>query len=113
MPVRMVGPEPVLVSSTPSTAFAPTSTLLKFSEAGATASVDGLDTPTSEMNSSEVLALDEISTAPARVAEPDPDCAGLCGVKATVRVQLAPGTMVEQLLVTAKSGEDCRPKMLS
>jgi hypothetical protein len=37
----------------------------------------------------------------------------LCGVKVTVSVQLAPGTMLAQLLETVKSGVVCTPRMLS
>ena len=103
---RIAGLEAVLVIWTPSVAFAPTSTVPKLSAAGARTMVGGLETPTSEMNSSDVLALEEISIAPTRAAGLVPGWAEGCGVKVMVRVQLAPGTMMEQLLATVKSGVD-------
>jgi len=68
--------------------------------------VDGLDTAASEMNSSEVLASDEISIAPMRV--PEPGWVAACGVKVAVKTQLAPGTIAEQVEVKAKSDGACR-----
>ena len=99
--MRVAGLEPLFVSCIGSAAVAPTNTLLKLSEAGVRLIVGGVDTPTSEMNSREVLAFNDISIAPTKVAT-----ALDWGVKVTVRVQLAPGTMVVQLLVTGKSGVD-------
>ncbi len=78
----------------------PTSTVPKLSELCAIVSEDGLETPTTEMNSSEVVALEDISMALTRCPLPDPCCVEFCGVNVTVSVQLAPGTMVAQLLDT-------------
>jgi hypothetical protein len=90
---------PVLVSCTLWVEFVPTSTVPKLSELGARVSEDGLETATTEMNSSDVLALEETSMELTRIPLPDPCCVELCGVNVTVSVQLAPGTIVAQLLV--------------
>jgi len=73
-----------------------------------TVSVDGLDTPDKETNSSEVEAFDAISTAPARVLAPVP----VCGVNPTVTAQLAPTINVPQLVDTGKSAVLWTPLMV-
>jgi hypothetical protein len=113
MLVKVMAEEPVLLSCRGSVALAPVSTVPKLSGLCPTMRVGGAAVPTSEMNSSELLALEEISMALMRVAAVEPVCEVLCGVKVTVRVQLAAGRMVEQLEETAKSGVVCRPRMLS
>src|ERR1035437_4669896 len=70
--VRSAAMLPVFVSCTLSDAFAPTRTVPKLSEPGLTARVDGLETPTSEMNSSDVLAFEAISIALTRAPAPPP-----------------------------------------
>ena len=80
----------------------PTRTLLKLSDVGATVRMDGFDSPMREMNSSDVAALEAISMAETRVVTPGEVEAW--GVKVTARVQFAPGSRVEQLLATVKSG---------
>jgi hypothetical protein len=75
----------------------PTRTVPKSSAAGARARKDGSAAPMRLMKSSEELASEVISSAPMRVP-------GDWGVNATMRLQLAPGTMVVQALETVKSG---------
>lgn len=111
MAVIETGAEPLLASWSVRLVLAPTRTLPKLSDAGETPSAEVLDTPATEMYSSDVPAFEEISTALART--PGPACDALCGVKATVMGQVAPGTMVEQLPATVKSGEVWMLKMLS
>ena len=55
------------------------------------------------MNSSDVLALEDISIALTRAL--DPGCMEFCGAKEAESVQLAPGKIVEQLLAAVKSGD--------
>src|SRR5712672_2969677 len=68
---------------------------------------DGVAVPRRLMNSRAVLASEVISRALMRVAGIDEgaavDAEG-CGVKVTMRMQLAEGMMVVQLLWTVKSG---------
>ena len=93
--MNMTAVAPVLVTWMGRVALVLTRTVPKLSELCPRTSVEGLETPTREMNSREVLAVEEISTEAARVV-----AAEFCGVKAMLRVQLAPGTRVEQLLAT-------------
>lgn len=74
----------------------------KSSEAGDTVIMAGAVVPISEMNSSGVEALEEISIAPMRVDRPE----GLYGVKVTVTVQAAPGARVEHAFASVKSDVD-------
>jgi hypothetical protein len=67
--------------------------------------VGALATPTSEMNSSEVLEFEDISTAPTLIPAPVPACDEFCGVNPTVTVQLSPAIRVEQLVEAAKSAD--------
>ena len=97
---KVIALAPVLVSCNGRLEFVPTSTVPKLSELCAIVSEDGLETPTTEMNSSEVVALEETSIALGRDPLPEPCCVVLCGVKVTVSVQLAPGRMLAQLLDT-------------
>jgi hypothetical protein len=69
-------------------------------------SVDGLDTPETEANSSDVAALEEISTAPSRVLAPLPGW----GVNSIATVQLAPAISVPHVVVTGKSAVLCTPE---
>jgi hypothetical protein len=105
----LAGLEPVLVSCTLRVELAPTRTLPKSREVGATARVDRVEVPVSEMNSSEVAELEEISIALACVPLPEPGC----GVKVIVRGHVAPGTTVEQGVETVKSGVVWMLRMLS
>lgn len=79
----------------------PTSTVPKSNVPELRETVDGLESPATDTNSSDVFAFEEISTALARVAA---SVAG-CGVKTTEIVQVAPARSVAQLLVAAKSVE--------
>ena len=63
MEAMVAAPEPELVICTLRAEDAPTTTLPKSSDMGVTERLDVLDTAASEMNSSEVVALDEISIA--------------------------------------------------
>ena len=67
---------------------------------------DGVAAPRRLMNSRAVLASEVISRALMRVVDIDWEAAGDagCGVKVTMRMQLAEGMMVVQLFWTVKSG---------
>ena len=77
----------------------PTSTVPNSNVPELRETVDGLDSPATDTNSSDVFAFEEISIAPTRVAAPE---AG-CGVKTTEMVHVAPARSVAQLFVAAKS----------
>ena len=83
----------------------PRRTVPKSRAVGERVRVAGLAAPRRLMNSSEVLESEVISRAAMRVP------VELCGVKLTVRGQLAPGTRVAQALVTVKSGVVWRARM--
>ena len=100
--MRVAGLEPVLESSTDRAVVEPITTAPKLSDVGATVRVEGFDSPTREMNSSEVVAFEEISMALMRVVASG--AVDVCGVKVMVRGQLAPGWMVGQLPATVKFG---------
>src|SRR6267154_1068875 len=70
---------------------------------GETMRGDGVAVPRRLMNSRAVLASEVISRALMRVVEGAAEASG-CGVKVTMRMQLAEGMMVLQLLWTVKSG---------
>ena len=96
MLLKMAGVELTLVIRMGRLAVAPMEMLPKSSEVGLKTRLAGVALPRRLMKSREVLESEAISMALMRVPV-------VCGVKATVRVQVAAGTRVAQALVTVKS----------
>src|SRR5271170_184640 len=95
MLLKVTGAALVLVIWTGRVEVAPSWTVPKSREMGARVRGDGVASPRRLMKSSAVLASEVISRALMRVEEL---VAEGCGVKVTMRMQLAEGRMVVQLL---------------
>ena len=108
MLLKVAGVVAVLVIWTGRVEVAPSWTEPKSRAMGETVRGDGVAVPRRLMNSSAVLASEVISRALMRVGAL---VAEGCGVKVTMRMQLAEGMMVVQLLWAVKSGVVWRAAM--
>src|SRR5580700_10648525 len=110
MLLKVAGVVPVLVIWRGRVEVAPSWTEPKSSAIGETVRGDGVAVPRRLMNSRAVLASEVISRALIRFVDAAGEAVG-CGVKVTMRMQLAEGMMVVQLLWTVKSGVVWRAEM--
>jgi hypothetical protein len=92
---------PELVTDTLSVARWPTLTVPKFSDAGLSVSEAAVDVPKRLMNSNEVPESDRICNVPERTVEVE----AAVGVNSKTKLQAAPGSRVEHVLVDTKSVE--------
>ena len=100
--MKVTGAGVVLVMRTLSWSLEPTSTVPKLRAVGARVRGDAEEMPKRVRKLSEVEALERIWRVPARTVEVE----AVVGVNWTVRLQVAPGRSVVQVVVEVKSVED-------
>jgi hypothetical protein len=98
-PVKTTGEEMLFVTLTLSESFEPTSTVPKLSATGLSINGAAEVVPIRLTNSSEVAASDRISNVPERTLADE----AVVGVNSTEKLQVEPGSIVEQLVEEVKS----------